>query len=122
MEPIEISKTDEYLLSGQKLDMSFLKYQMVYCLKDGVKYIKSFNIISKKKILKKVYLKELVPISLLQNPEEIIVGELFTSINESVANTNSTNNSYRSSNKRNPKTNRMARDKAANDLFSNLGL
>lgn len=111
---------EEYMISGQKCRMSFLEYQLVFCVKDGVRFIKSFNIIRENKILRKIYLKEMLPVSTCQNPEEMIVAELFKitrNIGEDIK-TNKTSFKKRSKSK----VNKSARDKAAGDLFSNLGL
>lgn len=121
MKPNAVSISEEYLLSSSKLSMSFLKYQLVFSFKDGAKYLRSFNIIRNGKIVRKIYLEKMLPLSMCQNIEDILVENLIKLIN---------NNQYSSRNKGNAtnrkkkqtKPNENARYKAASDLFSDLGL
>lgn len=48
------------LLASAIKPLMFIQYQVVYEIKQGEKYVRSFNLLSNGKILKKVYLDHLI--------------------------------------------------------------
>lgn len=114
MKTLANKQIDSYLLSANPAPMSFLSFQVVYHYKEEKKFIRSFNILSGGKTLKKIYLKEMILSDEKINIEAFITGELLKAIDSSL------NNSVNSKEK--SKTNYDARIKAANNLFSDLGL
>lgn len=113
------NRTEDYLISVGDKEFSSLTYQMVYCVENDVKYVKSFNILYKAKIIRKVYMDRMIPIAQITDPEEFIVQYILPAQHDKEQ-----ERSTSWTNKENTKTrpDKKARQKAASDLFSDLGL
>jgi hypothetical protein len=114
-----VKRNEDYLISSSVKALAFLSYQTVYCIKNGEKFLKSFNIVHNGKTIRKFYLEEMMPLSQCHNPETIILQHLFPE--ENAEKTDKKTNSKKKTNAK-AKPDSQARQKAASDLFSHLGL
>ena len=106
------NKLDNFLLSAKQNSLSFIKFQLVYQFKGEKKFIRSVNFLYGNKILKKIYLKELL-VSDEKMDIESFITEMLLKDRETPESKLKCNHN---------KTNQDARTQAAANLFSNLGI
>lgn len=111
-------KSDTFLVSSKPRPISFLDYQFVFYIKEGNKYLKSFNILYREQIIKKYYLDKLILIDANTDLQKIIKDQLTS---EMTSTKHNETNSSKARNTNRPKPNAEARAKSASSLFSQMG-
>lgn len=109
-----LNQIDNFLLSSKKDSLSFINFQIVYQFRGEKKFIKSINFLYGNKILKKIYLKELLISDEKTNIESIITEMLLKDIDKQECKPKQSSNQKQ--------TNQDARIQAAANLFTNLGI
>jgi len=109
-----LNQIDNFLLSSKTDSLSFINFQIVYQFRGEKKFIKSINFLFGNKILKKVYLKELLVSDEKTNIESIIIEMLLKDIGKQECKPKISSNHY--------STDQDARIQAATNLFTNLGI
>lgn len=115
------SVCDNYLLSGQPVSLSFLKYQVVYQYAGGDKYIRSFNIIKDRKVVKKFYLKTKLLFDENTDIINVIQDILFKEMSCKNSGTGTESQKWQKPMHYDKKTG-DARNAAASKLFTDMGL
>ncbi len=112
-------RSADYLILSSIKALAFLSYQTVYCIQDGEKFLKSFHIVHNGKTIRKIYLDKMIPLAQCHNPEHIIIQHIFP---EEKAEKTDKETGCKKKVKVKTKPDSKARQKAASDLFSHLGL
>jgi hypothetical protein len=110
---MDYNQNDNFLLSAKPESLSFLKFQVIYQIKEKKKFIRSVNFLHGDKIIKKIYLKNMLPCNQDINIEPVIINLLFKDLIE---------NDSKVSKSKNMKPDADARIKAATNLLTDLGL
>ncbi len=112
---------ENYLLSAKPVSLSFLEYQVVYQFIGQEKYVRSFNIIKDRKVVKKFYLKT----KLLFNEDTDIINVIQETLFKEFSCENASSGKE-SQNRPNTmhydKRTGDARNEAASKLFTEMGL
>lgn len=107
------------LLASAMKPLMFIQYQLVYEIKQGEKYIRSFNLLYNGKILKKVYLDHLIKAE-DESEIELITTEMISNVIYVNGNKKSSK-SGKTHRKKSP-VDQAAREKAAHDILKMFNL
>ena len=107
-----------YLMSAKPL--SFLKYQAVYQLIDGERFLRSINFLKQGKVITKFRLQEMLLFDDKLDINEIIIQLVFRDHNTEQSSISKSSNKKRPGFGKNVDQN--ARNKAACNLFTSLGI
>jgi hypothetical protein len=114
-----LSVKQDFLLASDLKSLSFIKYQLVYQVRDDNRYLKSFNILTREgTLIKKIYLKELLLLDESTDFEHIITEHLFSSHQEF----HNQDRSKRKTSRKKAEVDPAARVDAINYLRSSLGI
>lgn len=115
MKAIQSYLQTSYLLSDKPNPLSFLSYQLVYTYQDRKKYIKSFNILGNGKILRKVYLQQLMDINEVKDIKTFLLEQIILLLEANKVKSQTDEIAKK-------KPDNQARMDAAQDLFTVFGL